>query len=270
MTLADALRFAKQELPALDTAAKETLLLFAHDMQKEITFLLAHDDTHINESLFMSYIKQRKQHIPFEYITHNVNFYGYSFYVDTRCLIPRPETELLVDHAIRLAHTLNAHSILDICTGSGAIACTLQKQLPHCTVSASDISTDALAVAKRNADALQLDIHFYVSDLFSDIIEDYFDILTANPPYIMDDYKLQQNVLYEPHLALFGGKAGTEIVERVLEGFFSRHFRAAVIEIGYDQRAFVERVLMAKQHITYDFYQDYAGFDRGVWIMKEN
>lgn len=270
MKLKDALKIAKTELQEIETAAKECILLFAKASGKSTANLLANDESEIDDAVFYDFIERRKRHIPFEYITNEAGFYGYDFFVDERCLIPRPETELLIDIAKRIAKELNATSLLDICTGSGAIACTLKKEMAHLDITASDISEDALSVAYINAQKLNIDIKFLLSDLFLNIKDDSFDILTANPPYIQNSYKLDINVLYEPHSALFGGENGAEIVEAVIDGFFERNFKAFVCETGFDQKEIVLKRLQEKENIRYGFYKDYSDFDRGFWIIKED
>jgi len=269
MKLADAIKIAKSELKGMDTAAKECIWIFARKLNKSVANVTAHDEYEIEDFLFEDFLNKRKANLPFEYIINEAGFYGYDFFVDERCLIPRPETELLVDIAAQIAKDINAKSILDICTGSGAIACTLKKLIPHLQISASDISKDAIDVAKINATKLGCEINFYLSDLFDNIKDDSFDILTANPPYIQNSYKLEANVLCEPHSALFGGEIGTELVEDIIDNFFDRNFKAFVCEIGFDQKHLLEAKLQTKPNSKYAFYKDYAGFDRGFWIIKE-
>jgi len=270
MRLKNAIKIAKTELHEIDTAAKECILLFSKESGKSTAALITNDDIEIEDSTFERFLEKRKKHMPFEYITNEAGFYGYDFFVDERCLIPRPETELLIDKAIEIAKELNATSLLDICTGSGAIACTLKKEMMHLDITASDISPDALSVARINAQKLDIDINFLLSDLFLNIKDDSFDILTANPPYIQNAYKLDANVLYEPHNALFGGESGSEIVEAVIDGFFKRKFKAFVCEIGFDQKEKILLGLKNRKNIRYGFYKDYSGFDRGFWIIKED
>jgi release factor glutamine methyltransferase len=269
MKLKEAQKKAKLELSHIETAAKECLWLYAKHSGKSKVALIADDEIEIDGAVVEDFLAKRKQNMPFEYIVNEAGFYGYDFFVDARCLIPRPETELLVDRALEIAKELNATSLLDICTGSGAIACTIKKELPSISVTASDISEDALSVARINAEKLNIDINFLLSDLFVNIKDDSFDILTANPPYIQNSYKLDTNVLYEPHNALFGGEDGAEIVEAAIDGFFERGFKAFVCEVGFDQRERVLAKLEKLKNIRYGFYKDYAGFDRGFWIIKE-
>jgi release factor glutamine methyltransferase len=268
--LKDALKISKQALPHIDTAAKECLWLYAKTLGMSTASLLANDDTELCDAVFESFLEKRKANFPFEYIVKEADFYGLDFFVDERCLIPRPETELLIDLTLKISGELNATSLLDVCTGSGIIPCVLKTKMPHLVVSASDISEDALDVAKINAKRHGCDIKFYKSDLFCSINDDSFDILTANPPYIQNEYKLEQNVLFEPHSALFGGEMGYELVEKTIDGFFGRNFKAMICEFGFDQKSRIDAILRAKTGIKYDFYTDYSGFDRGFWIIKDD
>ncbi|HRF56454.1 MAG TPA: peptide chain release factor N(5)-glutamine methyltransferase [Campylobacterales bacterium] len=270
MRLKEAIKIAKLELSKIESAAKETLWLYSKYSGKSVAGLLANDEIEINDEVFDNFLKKRKSDIPFEYIVNEAGFYGHSFFVDERCLIPRPETELLIDAALGIIVKLGASSVLDICTGSGAIACTLKKESPSLRVAASDISPKALEVAKINANNLCVDIDFFLSDLFVNIKDNSFDILTANPPYIQNSYKPKANVLHEPHNALFGGESGSEIVEAAIDGFLKREFKAFICEIGFDQREKLSQKLSGQKNIKYDFYKDYAGLDRGFWIIKES
>ncbi len=270
MNLKNAIKIAKSELKQIDTAAKECTWLFAKNLAMSSASVIANDDAQIDDAVFESFLEQRKRNVPFEYIVGEACFYGYDFFVDSRCLIPRPETELLVELATKIAHEIGAKSLLDICTGSGAVACTMKKLMPNLSVTASDISQEALEVAKINALRLEVDINFLLSDLFSNIKSDSFDILTANPPYIQNSYELEQNVLHEPHLALFGGESGEEIIKAAVDGFYEMGFRAFVCEMGFDQKAPIEAILKSKPASRFGFYKDYAGLDRGFWIIKEN
>ena len=155
---------------------------------------------------------------PLQYALGNTEFYGIRLAVNENVLIPRPETELLAEKAINLAKEKGYENALDICTGSGAIAVTLAKNTAL-AVSASDLSSGALEVAKANAIANGLKVNFFVSDLFKSV-EGKFDLITANPPYIptADIDKLDVNVKnFEPRLALDGGVDGLDLYHRIAE-----------------------------------------------------
>ena len=177
-------------------------------------------------------------HIPAQYIIGHAEFFGMQLKVDERVLIPRPETEELVE--LILAENLKENlKVLDIGTGSGAIALALAKSRPDWTITASDISQDALDLASKNAEIQNLNIFFKKSDCFSEISSKY-DIIVSNPPYISrsDESEVGLNVLHsEPHLALFADEDGLAIYRRIAEDSkdYLNDGGKIYLEIGYKQ-----------------------------------
>lgn len=208
-----------------------------------------------------------------QYIVGNVNFYGNIINVDSRVLIPRFETELLVEKTIHYVENLfnRKVSILDIGTGSGCIAITLKKEI-DCDVVASDISLDAIDVAKRNAINNNVDILFVNSDIFSNI-DNKFDVIISNPPYISYDEEIDDIVKNnEPSLALYASDDGVYFYDKILSEcskYLSNRFLIA-FEIGYTQGDRIVR--LAYKYLSDDINvkveKDYSLKDRFVFIWK--
>lgn len=203
---------------------------FIFAIQQEIT----PEEKEFVESIY----KQLVAHVPAQYIIGHAEFYGMELKVDERVLIPRPETEELVE--LILTENPNPNlSVLDIGTGSGAIALALAKNRPDWCVTASDISPDALNLASENAALQDLKISFKKSDCFEEIAENY-DIIVSNPPYISraDESEVGLNVLHsEPHLALFAEEDGLAIYRKIAQEA-KNHLREGgkiYLEIGYKQ-----------------------------------
>lgn len=203
---------------------------FIFAIQQEIT----PEEKEFVESIY----KQLVAHVPAQYIIGHAEFYGMELKVDERVLIPRPETEELVELILTENPKPNL-SVLDIGTGSGAIALALAKNRPDWLVTASDISPDALNLASENASLQDLKISFKKSDCFAEIAENY-DIIVSNPPYISraDEAEVGLNVLHsEPHLALFAEEDGLAIYRKIAQEA-KNHLREGgkiYLEIGYKQ-----------------------------------
>lgn len=209
-----------------------------------------------------------------QYIVGNVNFYGNVINVNNNVLIPRFETELLVEKTLNYSRKLFSDkvlNILDIGTGSGCIAITLKKEL-NCCVTAVDISDKALEVAKGNALKHHLDINFLESDIFSNV-KGKFDIIISNPPYIREDEEIEEIVKNnEPHLALYAKEDGLYYYRKILEkvsNYLSAKFLIA-FEIGYEQGEAVKN--LAYNYLTnvnVSVEKDYSDKDRFVFIYRK-
>ena len=203
---------------------------FVFALQHEVT----EEDKHFVEEIYT----KLASHIPAQYIIGHAEFYGMQLKVDERVLIPRPETEELVE--LILAENPDGNlKVLDIGTGSGAIALALAKNKPDWSVTAADISQDALELATENANAQNLNLSFIKSDCFSEISSKY-DIIVSNPPYISrsDESEVGLNVLHsEPHLALFADENGFAIYRKIAEEAkdYLTDGGKIYLEIGYKQ-----------------------------------
>ena len=203
---------------------------FVFALQQEVT----EEDKHFVKEIYTKLVA----HIPAQYIIGHAEFYGMQLKVDERVLIPRPETEELVELILSENPEGNL-KVLDIGTGSGAIALALAKNRPDWSVTAADISQDALDLSLENANAQNLNLSFIKSDCFSEISSKY-DIIVSNPPYISraDEVEVGLNVLHsEPHLALFADEEGLAIYRKIAEG--SKDYLTdggkIYLEIGYKQ-----------------------------------
>ena len=205
-----------------------------------LTILDKEVDSNI-EKLYKSSLEALKENKPIQYVIGNVNFYGLKFIVNKNVLIPRFETEELVEQVVEYTKDLNKDKIkiLDLGCGSGAIGLTLKSILKDSEVTLTDISKDALEVAKLNANNLNLDVTFIESDWFSNVKLEQYDIIVSNPPYIRTDEEIQEIVKNnEPSLALYGGVDGLDCYRKILANikpYLNNKFLIA-FEIGESQK----------------------------------
>ena len=206
-------------------------------------------------------VKERASGRPLWYCVGDTDFYGYKIKVDERVLIPRPETELLVENALGF---INKDSeVLDLCTGSGAIAIAVQKE-SGARVTASDISTEAISLATENAKLNCAEIEFLQSDAFENLKGREFDVIISNPPYIKtgDIDGLQKEISFEPKIALDGGEDGLDFY-RIIAKNAKKHLKkggALFLEIGETQAEEVVKLLKKAEEIK--VIKDYEGKDR--------
>ncbi|CBG39457.1 peptide chain release factor N(5)-glutamine methyltransferase [Helicobacter mustelae] len=223
---------------------------------------------------FFEALNLREQGNPIEYITKEASFYEHIFYVDHRVLIPRPETELLIDAVDFLLQEHGVKNIAEVGVGSGIISITLALKYKDISLIATDISKDALDVATCNIahfhtqeNNLKNKIKLVHTNLLDGVKKDSLDLLIANPPYIARSYPLEPHVLLEPHCALFGGERGDEILLELIEVASTNKIKFLACEMGFDQKESLQEALK-KAGYRADFYQDYAGLDRGFVAKK--
>ena len=270
---------AGQPVPRLDAQ-----VLLGHVLQVDRATLIASSGeplTAEQERQYHQLLERRKHGEPVAYLVGHKEFYGLDFYIDKRVLIPRPETELLVEAAIKIVRALLATGqtpvLADIGTGSGIIPITIAVQVPELPyLYASDISSEALEVARINCQrhSVEQRVRLVHSDLLSALPEP-LDIITANLPYVGTDEMeiLAPDVLdYEPHLALFSGTQGLDLLERFFKeaqqsGKLKEH-AVLLLEIGYQQR---ERLVHLLSNLwpqaSVTFEEDFAGWDRLLKVV---
>lgn len=274
MKVSQALFWAKRELiksSYIQRAGLESEILLAHVMHVTREWLHTWGEKEVDEEQFQEFqnlITKRLAHTPIAYLTHSASFYSRDFYVDSSVLIPRPESELLIENLDFYIRKYNVKRVSEIGVGSGILSITLALKYPHLQITATDISAEALEVARFNLE------HFILEDKtlqqridlkctrFLEGIQDDFDLLISNPPYIANDKELDPDVLVEPHIALFGGENGDEILKEIIKIAVHRKISILACEMGYDQRESMQEALQNSGYKP-EFYRDYAGLDRG-------
>ncbi|MCQ2497791.1 MAG: peptide chain release factor N(5)-glutamine methyltransferase [Lachnospiraceae bacterium] len=280
MTYKDIVLSGIQELKSAGIGEYEldARLLFEEAFEVDRSFLILNADAENTNAdsyeKYKDYIEKRSKRVPLQHILGYQDFMGLRFFVDGRVLIPRQDTEILVEEAIKELH--DGMSVLDICTGSGCILISLLNYSNDCAGIGVDISEDALTVAKNNSDKLLTKEGTDVSFMKADILEDLpdallgpkFDLVVSNPPYIESDVieELEPEVKdYDPMLALDGGKDGlvfyrrlSEVLDKTLKkgGWF-------FFEIGYNQAEAVKE-LFSDEYTDIEVIKDYAGLDRVI------
>lgn len=252
--------------------ARDVDLLLADALGREPVWLLAHDTDPIREEdtrAFDAAIDRRVAGEPIQYIRGRCEFYGREFLVDRRVLIPRPETELLVERLVRIAP--RGARVVDVGAGSGCIAITLAAERPDLHVVSVDLSPGALAVAHGNATRLGVRVAFAGSDLLS-ACRGPFDIIASNPPYVAEGERahMQREVVaWEPHLALFAGTKGMSVIERLLAEASRLVAPRGVValEIGYDQATLLAE-LASSTGWQLEIHPDLAGIPRVALLRR--
>ena len=241
-------------------------LLLSDLIGKPITYLHSHGEHEINSDLLDALLQRRYAGEPLQYIRRKTEFYSREFYVDDRVLIPRPETELVVEVAIERAP--RAGKVIDIGTGSGCIAISIESERTDLQVTGVDRSVSALAVAALNRARLESRVTLAASDLF-DAVRGVFDIIVSNPPYVPQseyDQLATEVRVHEPKMALTPGPSGTEIIEKILD---QSHARLAangcvILEVGYGQEDAVREIAEIKRYVVEEFLPDLAGIPRVI------
>ena len=243
------------------------LLLIEKYYHSVANFYLSMDEE-INEELIFDCNKYLNDFIPVQYILGYQYFYNLKIGVNNNVLIPRYDTEVLVEKAIEYIKKYNYKKVLDICTGSGAIALAIKKNT-ECDVVGSDISKEALEVAIKNSNDLNMDVRFIQSDILENIEYDC-DLIVSNPPYISYNEHVDELVLKnEPHLALFADNEGLVFYERILKESKekNKNLKMIIFEIGYMQAKSL-KALQEKYYLlgVFEVIKDYSGKDRVVII----
>lgn len=273
MTIQDALRTGAQTLKSkkILSAALDADVLLCFVLKKSKEFVYAYPDTELTETqskLFGKLIFEREKGIPIAYLTGTKNFYGMDLVVNKKVLIPRPETEILVEYAINAIE--KDEIVADIGTGSGCIAITVAKNSKAKKIYAVDPSSEAIAVAKQNAkkNGVAKKVTFKRGSLLQPLKKEKIDVLLANLPYLNE--KETANLIAEPRTALYGGRTGAELYEQLIEQIAGLEHkpRMMIFEIGETQAKHLTE--FAKQHLPQSkttIIKDLCGFNRFLKIQ---
>lgn len=270
MTVKEALIWGKNQLNVVSQRPQyeAELLLVYHLHQERIYLMTHHMDILEDVEGYETLIQRRAKSEPYEYITGEVSFYDIHLAVEKGVLIPRPETEILIDLAAEIIKKEHITRIAEIGVGSGAISIVLARKFPHLNVIATDICDTPLEVAQQNIDTfgLQDQIELRKSNLIDEISET-IELVVSNPPYIAEGFILESNVVdYEPKEALFGGRVGDELLKQIIVDVKTRGIKWLACEMGYDQKEPLQAYVNELGVKSIKFYKDLAGFDRGFVI----
>lgn len=255
--------------PHIPRASREAQLILMHALHVDELWLLTNQSLHVEHTDEIFKMAQRRaKNEPLEYITNKVSFYSEEFYIDEGALIPRPETEILIDEVLKRVKNKNDYmTFAEVGVGSGIISIMLALNLVNAKFIAVDISQKAIAVARKNIAKFGLEnrIELRLGSLLEPIKEN-IDYVVSNPPYIANDENLESNLSYEPQNALFGGNIGDEIVKELLDEVLRRKINFFSCEFGYDQKGKISSYLKKKQFTSLSFYKDLSDFDRGFTL----
>ena len=266
----DILREITQKLEGkIPRAAREAQLLLMHHLGCDELWLITNQESQISDlDTLYTLVERRALNEPFEYITNSVSFYSEHFYIAPGALIPRPETELLIDEVLRTLSDKTAEiTFAEVGVGSGIISIMLALLYPNAKFIAVDISENALAVARENIQRFGLESRIELRHgSFLEPVNEKIDYLVSNPPYIANDAPLESNLDYEPQNALFGGEVGDEMIQVLLNEVLKREINFFSCEIGYDQKDRITHYLGQENYKSLQFYKDLSGFDRGFTL----
>lgn len=278
--ISEILKSAAETLSAngIAEANREAVSLLAFALQKDKTFFVAHPEYELSvEEMkrFEEFLRRRANREPFQYITGKQEFYGLDFTVTRDVLIPRPETELIVENAIDILKRIEEPLFCEVGVGSGCISTAILHNVKTARALGTDISPPALKIAKKNAEVHQVSERFSlrISDVFTDLSDEKFDLIVSNPPYIQSASveTLQAEVRdFEPLSSLTDGADGFSIIEKLASGSprFLRENGFLLMEIGFDQADKVRKMFSPESWNQIDIFQDLQGIPRMVKARK--
>lgn len=279
MNIAEALKHTANALTEahVPEPVRESSLLIEHAIDRNRAFVVAHPEYELVEEELQrlcNAVQRRTSHEPYQYIVGRQEFYGLEFRVTPDVLIPRPETEMLVEKSLELVRDLPSPRFLEIGIGSGCIAVSILKNLPAASAVGVDVSKEALEVARSNATRHSVDarLRLEAGDVYDRLAAERYDLIVSNPPYVpsSDLAGLQPEVRdHEPHVALSDGGDGLSIVKRIIHGApsFLKPGGWLLIEIGFSQAGEVRKMVAAETWESLDILPDLQGIPRMVVVQ---
>ncbi|BAF71566.1 peptide chain release factor N(5)-glutamine methyltransferase [Sulfurovum sp. NBC37-1] len=266
----EGLAWARAQLEkSCDRPQFEAELLLAHHLQKDRMYLVTHDnDVMEDPESYRHLVERRAANEPYEYIVGSASFYDLHLEVEKGVLVPRPETEILIDLVAGIIEEEKISRIAEIGVGSGAISIVLARKFPELNIVATDISEIPIKVARKNIETFGLEkqIELRRSNLI-DEVDERVELVVSNPPYIAEGFLLESNVVdYEPKEALFGGRVGDELLKQIILDVKEKGIRWLACEMGYDQKEPIASFVKEIGVQSIKFYKDLVGFDRGFII----
>lgn len=270
MKINETLKWASEQLTeSCERPTFEAELLLAYHLEKNRTYLHAFDENEVDDlEKFQALVQRRAEHEPYEYIVGEASFYDIELNVEAGVLIPRPETEILIDLVAEIIEKENIRNIAEVGVGSGAISVVLARKFPALNIIATDICDTPIKVAQSNLEKYEVEdrVEIRKSSILDEVSET-LELVVSNPPYIADDFELEKNVVaYEPKEALFGGRIGDELLKQIVLDVKAKEVKYLACEMGYDQKEPMTQFFNEIGVKYYKFYKDLAGFDRGFVV----
>ena len=279
MQINDAFKYAKQKLDSSNYRRIDSEILLCSILNCNRTKLYAYPDKVLSfddKKKYKELINKRSEGYPIAYLTKQKDFWGHTLYINDNILIPRPETELLVEKALKLTSIFSLNKILELGTGSGAIAIAIASEKPNVNIKATDIKDNIIKIARKNADLYEIkNIKFVKSNWFSDIKKNNFDLIVSNPPYVSGDDPVLRNsdIRFEPVSALVSGNDGLDDLKKIIResSNYLKNNGWLVVEHAYDQGAKV-RKLFLENKFTSKTIKDYNKLERITFgrLLKKN
>ena len=269
MQINDAIKYATRRLISSDSKRMDSEILLCSILKCNRVTLYTHAEknlSELNKKKFEGLVNKRLKGYPIAYLTKQKEFWSHKLYIDETILIPRPETELLVEKTLELISIHSLNDILELGTGSGAIAIAIASEKPMLNIKATDIKTAALKIARHNTDSYKIkNIEFIKSDWFCNIKKYDYDLIVSNPPYISNNDPCLKNsgIKFEPTSALISGQDGLDDLKKIIQksSYYLKNNGWLIVEHAYNQGVQVRKTFL-ENNFTATTIRDYCELER--------